>query len=163
MTNDVLLNDFAIRSFRDIADADYIAARMTYRASLITQHLWASQQAIEKYLKCILLLNRICATDVKHDLGACLSKINSSGKLMLDLTQPTRNSSTTSIRVAASGTLKSRFMRWATTSSDWTGPFGSFAVTAPFPISANDPISGTAFQRQRCDSLADILKGLSTM
>jgi len=28
------LNDFAIRSFRNIVDADYIAARMPYRAQL---------------------------------------------------------------------------------------------------------------------------------
>ena len=26
------LNDFALRSFRDVADADYIAARLAYRA-----------------------------------------------------------------------------------------------------------------------------------
>lgn len=90
MTVDVLLNDFAIRSFRDIADADYIVARAACRSALITQYLWASQQTIEKYLKCVLLLNRIPGRDVKHDLGAALSKINSSGKLALDLTEPTK-------------------------------------------------------------------------
>jgi hypothetical protein len=90
MNVDVLLNDFAERSFRDIADADYIIARMACRSALITQYLWASQQAIEKYLKCILLLNRIPAPGVKHDLGAALSKISSSGRLALDLTDPTK-------------------------------------------------------------------------
>jgi hypothetical protein len=90
MTADVLLNDFAIRSFRDIADADYIVARMACRAGLVSQYLWASQQSIEKYLKCILLLNRIPARQVKHDLGAALCKINSSGMLALDLTVPTK-------------------------------------------------------------------------
>jgi hypothetical protein len=39
MTLDGLLNDFALRSFRDIADADYIAARMACRAALVTQFL----------------------------------------------------------------------------------------------------------------------------
>src|SRR5258707_665913 len=34
------------------------------RAGLVTQFLWASQQTVEKYLKCILLLNRIRANDV---------------------------------------------------------------------------------------------------
>ena len=31
---DAKLNDFAKRSFRDVADQDYIAARMSYRANL---------------------------------------------------------------------------------------------------------------------------------
>jgi hypothetical protein len=43
-----LLNDFAIRSFRDVADGDYIVARMAHRATLVPQFLWSSLQAIEK-------------------------------------------------------------------------------------------------------------------
>lgn len=35
------LNHFAIRSFRDVADADYIAARLAYRGQLPVQFLWA--------------------------------------------------------------------------------------------------------------------------
>lgn len=44
MHNDqvVLLNDFAIRSFRDTADLDYIAARMAYQAHLTPQSLWSA-------------------------------------------------------------------------------------------------------------------------
>jgi hypothetical protein len=87
---DALVNDFAVRCFRDIGDADYIAARMACRGALVMQFLWASQQAVEKYLKGILLLNRIPAKDVRHDLGKALSRINGSGKLTLDLTQGTR-------------------------------------------------------------------------
>ena len=86
---DALVNDFAIRSFRDIGDGDYIAARMACRAALPTQFLWASQQALEKYLKCILLLNRIPAPKVYHDLGKALRKIRGSGKISLDLTRGT--------------------------------------------------------------------------
>jgi hypothetical protein len=86
---DALVNDFAVRSFRDIADGDYIAARMACRAGLVTQFLWASQQAVEKYLKCILLLNRIKAKDVGHKLGKALRKIEASGKVSLDLTRGT--------------------------------------------------------------------------
>lgn len=86
---DAAVNDFAIRSFRDIADGDYIAARMACRAALVPQLLWSSQQAIEKYLKCILLLNRIPARKVLHDLAAALREVNTSGKLMIDLTAPT--------------------------------------------------------------------------
>ena len=57
MNTDILLNDFATRSFREIADCDYIAARLSYRAQLVPQFLWQSLQAIEKYLKCALVLN----------------------------------------------------------------------------------------------------------
>ena len=63
------LNDFAARSFRNMADRDYIAARMALRAQLMPQFLWAAQQAIEKYLKYILLVNRIEAK-VGHDISA---------------------------------------------------------------------------------------------
>jgi HEPN domain-containing protein len=87
---DAAINDFAIRSFRNVADGDYIAARMACRAVLLPQFLWASQQAIEKYLKCILLLNRIPAKKVLHDLAAALREVNNSGKLTLDVTEPTR-------------------------------------------------------------------------
>ena len=87
---DALVNDFAMRCFRDIADGDYIAARMASRAALVTQFLWASQQAVEKYRRCILLLNRIEATKVYHDLGKALCKINGSCKVSLNLTQKTQ-------------------------------------------------------------------------
>ena len=72
MDKEIFLNDFAIRSFRNIGDDDYITARMTYRAKLAPQFLWSGLQAIEKYLKCILLLNRIPAKCVKHNLTAAL-------------------------------------------------------------------------------------------
>jgi len=65
---DRALNSWAFRSFRDIADGDYIAARLAYRAQLPAQFLWASQQALEKYLKCILFIRRIPARRLKHDL-----------------------------------------------------------------------------------------------
>ncbi|MBI5083806.1 MAG: hypothetical protein HZB13_04315 [Acidobacteria bacterium] len=45
---------------------------------------------MEKYLKCTLLLNRIPAKDVRHDLGKALGKIEKSGKVTLDLTKGTR-------------------------------------------------------------------------
>lgn len=67
-SKDALLNNFATRSFRDMADEDYISARLAFRARLIPQFLWASLQAIEKYLKCMLVLNRIPASR-GHDLG----------------------------------------------------------------------------------------------
>lgn len=63
------LNSFASRCFRDVADRDYISARMCYRAGLISQFHWASLQAFEKYFKAILLYNRIKAKNVGHDLA----------------------------------------------------------------------------------------------
>lgn len=69
---DLLLNDFAVRSFRNMADGDYIAARMAIRAGLMHQFLWSSQQAIEKYLKGILLFNRIPAK-VGHDIEKAMT------------------------------------------------------------------------------------------
>jgi hypothetical protein len=84
------LNSWAFRSFRDVADADYIAARMAYRAHLPVQFLWASQQAIEKYLKCILFIRRIPANGVKHDLGPALRLIEAAG-IDLQLTERSHN------------------------------------------------------------------------
>lgn len=52
------INSFALRSFRDNADRDYIHARMAYRAQLYPQFLWSSLHALEKYAKCILILTR---------------------------------------------------------------------------------------------------------
>jgi HEPN domain-containing protein len=74
MNLNALVNDFAIRCFRDSADQDYIAARMSYRAGLIPQFYWSSLQAVEKYLKAILLLNRIEAVEIKHDLNGALKR-----------------------------------------------------------------------------------------
>jgi HEPN domain-containing protein len=48
---------FATRVFRDQADRDYIAARLSYRAQLRDQFLWSALQALEKYFKGILLFN----------------------------------------------------------------------------------------------------------
>jgi HEPN domain-containing protein len=70
-TLDRRINDFARRSFRDMADRDYIAARLACRAELMPQLLWAAQQAFEKYLKHILLVNRIPAK-VGHDILSAL-------------------------------------------------------------------------------------------
>lgn len=57
--SEAYLNDFATRSFRDTADQDYIMARAAYRSRMYPQFHWSGLQAIEKYLKAILLYNRI--------------------------------------------------------------------------------------------------------
>jgi HEPN domain-containing protein len=70
--------DFVTRSFRDLADKDYIGARVLYRYNLGPQFLWAAMQAVEKYLKGILLYNDESTKSMGHNLDKsyrALSKI----------------------------------------------------------------------------------------
>lgn len=85
-----LINNFAVRSFRDTADGDYIAARSAFRCTLYQQFFWSSQQAVEKYLKCILLLNRIPATKMRHNLCFGLDKMSHEGKFQVRLSPECR-------------------------------------------------------------------------
>lgn len=89
MNLDLLIDNFATRSFRDTGDGDYIAARLAYRSQLIPQFLWSSLQAIEKYLKCVLVLNRICAPK-GHNLAEILEVFEKNKKFELRLTEATR-------------------------------------------------------------------------
>lgn len=84
-TKDACINDFAIRCFRDTADEDYITARMTFHGRLFREFLWASEQAIEKYLKCILMLNRRKA-NFGHDIAKGLSQVNAELPFKIKLT-----------------------------------------------------------------------------
>lgn len=86
---DILINNFATRSFRDTADGDYITARLAFRARLTPNFLWSSLQAIEKYLKCILVLNRIKAPK-SHNLTEILKEFNKNKKFDLNLTGDTQ-------------------------------------------------------------------------
>lgn len=90
MKLDALVNDFAIRSFRDMGDGDYIAARLAYRSQLVPQFLWQSLQALEKYLKCILVLNRIEAGR-GHNLAALLQQTQARCGFDLRLSDTTRD------------------------------------------------------------------------
>ncbi len=85
MDTESLINDFAIRCFRDTVDSDYLLARAAFRYQLAPQALWASLQTIEKYLKCILLLHRIHGKGIRHSLSKALD-ILSSKKIVLNLT-----------------------------------------------------------------------------
>jgi HEPN domain-containing protein len=85
-----LINNFATRSFRDTADGDYITARLAFRARLMQNFLWSSLQAIEKYLKCILILNRIEAPK-SHNLEGILKVFNDNKKFDIILTKDTQD------------------------------------------------------------------------
>lgn len=76
MDNDTKINIFAVRSFRDVADNDYISARLSYKYHLMPQFHWQSLQALEKYFKTIFLLNRVKAKKVKHSLETALDKLH---------------------------------------------------------------------------------------
>jgi len=82
---DVLINDFAVRSLRETTDKDYVHARLAYRSRLIPQFLWSSLHCLEKYTKCILVLNRIDTQKMRHEVEAGLIKLQSYGKFQIDL------------------------------------------------------------------------------
>lgn len=85
----ILVNDFAIRSFRETADKDYIAARMAYRARLIQPFLWSALHCLEKYVKGILLLNRINAKKLGHSVLPGIEKMKQCGKFEIELSADT--------------------------------------------------------------------------
>jgi tetratricopeptide (TPR) repeat protein len=80
---EALLNEFALRCFHDVADGDYIAARLSYRSELFLQAFWASQQALEKYLKAILLFRRIQRNKPTHSLLKLLRALEAAFPLQL--------------------------------------------------------------------------------
>src|ERR1700722_242420 len=85
-----MLNDFATRCFRDVADSDYILARMALRARLVPQFLWSSLQAVEKYLKAILLYNRTPSAQATHGVSGLLAKVENIAALRLQISASTR-------------------------------------------------------------------------
>jgi HEPN domain-containing protein len=68
MEKDAFLNDVASRSFMEQADKDYILARLAHKNELFSQYHWSGLQALEKYIKAILLFNRIPSLKMGHDL-----------------------------------------------------------------------------------------------
>lgn len=86
----IYLNDCATRSFRDVADQDYIAARLCYCSSLMLQFVWIAQQAVEKYLKAILLYNGKKTLDLGHDLERALRRVDAIKHIDFVLSDPSR-------------------------------------------------------------------------
>ena len=85
----ILVNDFAIRSFRETADKDYIAARMAYRARLIQPFLWSALHCLEKYVKGVLVLNRIDAKELGHTVLPGIERMKQHGKFEIELSANT--------------------------------------------------------------------------
>ena len=61
--------------FRDVADKDYIAARLLFRHDLELQFLWSALQALEKYLKAILLFNGYTSLRLGHSLTKAFDRV----------------------------------------------------------------------------------------
>lgn len=74
--DEVKINAFGTRWFRNQADRDYIVARMCYRNRLVNNFNWSSLQAIEKYLKAIFLYHRVSVNTIGHDLTALIEKLS---------------------------------------------------------------------------------------
>lgn len=85
----ILVNDFALRSFRETADKDYITARMACRARLIQSYRWSALHCLEKYVKCILLLNRIDTQKLGHTVLSGIAHMEEFGKFKINLTNET--------------------------------------------------------------------------
>jgi HEPN domain-containing protein len=68
--------DFVNRSFRDIADQDYVAARVIYRANLPFQFLWAAEQCLEKYLKAVFLFSGQSVRRYGHNIDIQLRELS---------------------------------------------------------------------------------------
>lgn len=83
----IALNTLASESCRDQADCDYVHARAAWRLRLRDQFLWASLQAIEKYLKGTLLFagrsaryvdgQRLRGREFNHSLTALATAVES--------------------------------------------------------------------------------------
>ncbi len=69
------INDFASRSFRDYADQDYIMSRIAYRNEFDQQFRWCALQALEKYLKAILLYNNCTAKGIGHNIVKGINRV----------------------------------------------------------------------------------------
>lgn len=80
-----LVIDFIDRSFRDVADRDYISARVCHRLDLQQQFLWASLQAIEKYLKAILLYNDRSTKGLGHDIEGAYRRLQGIADIKFDI------------------------------------------------------------------------------
>ncbi|MEZ9804557.1 HEPN domain-containing protein [Vibrio sp. 10N.261.55.B8] len=85
------LLDITRRSFRDVADQDYLAARLCFHNYLFQQYVWSAQQAVEKYLKAILLFNGISTKKLSHDLGKTFAHLQQNCQFLeIELSEDSR-------------------------------------------------------------------------
>jgi hypothetical protein len=70
----------ALNCFRDNADRDYAHARLAYQALLGNQFLWSALHCLEKYAKCICLLNEVSSKDISHEVLRAIKKVQAERK-----------------------------------------------------------------------------------
>lgn len=75
------------RSFRNVADRDYIAARICYRNGLDLQFLWNALQCMEKYLKAILIYNGVSSHRLGHKVHDALRRVQAIKSLSVAVPQ----------------------------------------------------------------------------
>lgn len=80
-----LVVDFIDRSFRNVADCDYISARACHRLDLKQQFLWAALQAVEKYIKAILLYNDRSTKKLGHDIETAYRRLGEITDIQFDI------------------------------------------------------------------------------
>ncbi len=78
---------FITRSFRDTADRDYISARILHRYRLTEQFMWMSLQAIEKYLKAILLFHDLPTKHLNHNICIALAEAKAINRLGMRISE----------------------------------------------------------------------------
>lgn len=84
-------NAYIYRSFRDVADCDYIAARASHRLRLFDQFLWSALQAVEKYLKTLILIYDKNTKDLAHDLPKGLIRVETIADINWDFDNKIRD------------------------------------------------------------------------
>lgn len=79
-------------TLRDMADQDYVNARMAWRARLYPSYFWSASQALEKYLKCISALNGLLKLKgARHQLFPLLEHLIQNLPFTLDVAKATKN------------------------------------------------------------------------
>lgn len=81
------LDAIAREGFRDLADYDYISARVSFRLNLREQFYWSALQAVEKYLKAILLFNQQKVKDLGHSVVKASKRIKQHTHVPLTLVE----------------------------------------------------------------------------
>lgn len=79
------LNKIAREGFLDLADYDYISARVSFRLNLREQFYWSALQTVEKYFKAILLFNGQKVRDIKHHVVEAQKRITKDARVPLVL------------------------------------------------------------------------------
>ena len=77
-------NAVASECLIDMADRDYLAARVCWRTRLPEQFLWNAVQALEKQFKAILILNEQSAKGLGHNIERAFAKMCAIRDLRLD-------------------------------------------------------------------------------